>query len=281
MRNGIMGCLLVIAIGACSEPETMPDAEADAARAALEEALPAPEETVTLTFRVEDAQEPVEDIASAVDHRLRSLGMGSAEALAGDPPRLVCQVRDGDPAHRFRVIGVITTRGRLAFWICAPEREIAVEKSRRSGMGAEYRPPGPSYRWLESARDDTWGDVLVIVPEPGSTDDFTARDVASAEPRPADGEDGWLVHFEFVEERKQAFHDFTARHIGRRIAIVIDGALRSAPIIRSPLPGFGVIEGGAGGMSKDEAHGLALILGIRRAYDATLVLESAEEPGTE
>ena len=69
------------------------------------------------------------------------------------------------------------------------------------------------------------------------------------------------INIEFTEKGKQQFADVTGKSIGKRLAIIIEGRLYSAPVIRS------VISGGKGMISgkftKEEAADLAAK--IRRA----------------
>ncbi|MEK7766742.1 MAG: protein translocase subunit SecD, partial [bacterium] len=81
--------------------------------------------------------------------------------------------------------------------------------------------------------------------------------LASAWMRP--GELGTpVVSFEMTPKGGRDFAELTGRHVGRRLAIVLDGKVYSAPVIRSRIGGgSGVIEGR---FTSDEAHNLALIL---------------------
>ena len=51
------------------------------------------------------------------------------------------------------------------------------------------------------------------------------------------------IEFEFDSEGAKRFGDFTANHIGDRLAIVLDGELETAPVIQSRIDGRGVITG--------------------------------------
>ncbi|MCX7871860.1 MAG: protein translocase subunit SecD [Verrucomicrobiae bacterium] len=67
-----------------------------------------------------------------------------------------------------------------------------------------------------------------------------------------------LIRFELIDEGAKLFADITRENIGQRLAIVLDGELYSAPIIRSEIPsGSGVIEGR---FTPEEAIELANVL---------------------
>lgn len=66
-----------------------------------------------------------------------------------------------------------------------------------------------------------------------------------------------VVGFELRNEQKDAFRRFTAHNVGRYMAIVLDGVCQMAPVIRSEIPGTGIIEGN---FTPDEAAKLSLLL---------------------
>ena len=70
-----------------------------------------------------------------------------------------------------------------------------------------------------------------------------------------------VVFFEFKPDRKPYFGAFTEKHVRENMAIILDGRVNSAPVIKSPLPGEGIIEGGgAGGFKEKDARDLAIVL---------------------
>ncbi len=72
---------------------------------------------------------------------------------------------------------------------------------------------------------------------------------------------GWEVAFAMRDERRANFGDFTKRNLKRRMAIILDGKMESAPIIQSALTGTSRITGGGWkGFTKQEAQDLVTIL---------------------
>jgi protein-export membrane protein SecD len=67
----------------------------------------------------------------------------------------------------------------------------------------------------------------------------------------------WVVTFKLKPNKKHAFHQFTQRNVGRLMAIVLDGKCQMAPVIKSPIPGEGIIEGN---FTTQEAADLRLLL---------------------
>lgn len=90
-----------------------------------------------------------------------------------------------------------------------------------------------------------------------SQQEFTGADLkANARVQPGQAME-LVVGFELRNERKDAFRRFTAHNVGRYMAIVLDGKCQMAPVIRSEIPGAGIIEGR---FSPDEAARLSLLL---------------------
>ena len=87
--------------------------------------------------------------------------------------------------------------------------------------------------------------------------EFTGRDL-KPNAKVQSGQTGdWVVGFELRTEQKDDFNEFTRRNIGRIMAIVLDRECQMAPVIRSAIPGAGIIEGN---MSPEDASDLKLLL---------------------
>ncbi|MGD0578478.1 MAG: protein translocase subunit SecD [Bryobacteraceae bacterium] len=102
---------------------------------------------------------------------------------------------------------------------------------------------------------------------------ITGRDLRDA--RPTQDEFGkWQTHFVIAQDSKNRFGRFTEANIGQRLAIALDGQIKSAPVINARIEDQGVIEGLSG---QQEAEDLALVLkagslpaGIRQLQESTV-----------
>ena len=96
-----------------------------------------------------------------------------------------------------------------------------------------------------------------------------------------DPQRGWLIVFdvagdhEILDPQYASFGDYTGANIDNQMAIVLDGRVLSAPVIRAALPSGGTIEGG---FSEEEAKTLALQL-RSGALSIPLRVESTELVG--
>lgn len=85
---------------------------------------------------------------------------------------------------------------------------------------------------------------------------ITGRDLRDA--KPAQDEFGkWETSFVLSQDAKGRFGSFTEKNIGNRLAIVLDGQIRTAPTIQSRIDDSGRITGAS---SQDDAKDLALLL---------------------
>ncbi|HSH22597.1 MAG TPA: protein translocase subunit SecD, partial [Acidimicrobiales bacterium] len=73
-----------------------------------------------------------------------------------------------------------------------------------------------------------------------------------------DGTQGWTVNFTLTKDGSKQFDELAARNVGRQVAIVLDGVVKSAPTIQeASFGGNGVI---SGAFTEREAKDLALVL---------------------
>lgn len=115
----------------------------------------------------------------------------------------------------------------------------------------------PNLEILESVEGDvTAGGAWYAVERIAA---ITGRDLRNAFPsrdsfgRPA-------VSFSLNADGAQRFGRTTGENIGRQLAIVLDGRIQSAPRINGRITDSGIIEGGQGGFTLQEAQDLSLIL---------------------
>src|SRR5438034_21698 len=73
------------------------------------------------------------------------------------------------------------------------------------------------------------------------------------------GNEGWEVRLDFDTEGAKRFGDITAANVGHRFAIVLDGVIQSAPVIKTAIYGGNAVISG-GRMGEPEARALASVL---------------------
>src|SRR6266436_1795260 len=73
------------------------------------------------------------------------------------------------------------------------------------------------------------------------------------------GNEGWEVRLDFDTEGAKRFGDITGANVGHRFAIVLDGVIQSAPVIKTAIYGGNAVISG-GRMDEPEARNLASVL---------------------
>src|SRR5438093_5963706 len=73
------------------------------------------------------------------------------------------------------------------------------------------------------------------------------------------GNEGWEVTLKFDSEGAKKFGEITEANVGHRFAIVLDGAIQSAPVIKTAIYGGNAVISG-GRMDEPEARNLASVL---------------------
>jgi preprotein translocase subunit SecD len=87
---------------------------------------------------------------------------------------------------------------------------------------------------------------------------LTGDTITDARVRPGGQLEGPYVTVDLDERGAQIFAAITAANVGRKIAIVLDNIVYSAPVIREPIPGGHVQI--TGSFTYDESHELAIVL---------------------
>jgi protein-export membrane protein SecD len=120
-------------------------------------------------------------------------------------------------------------------------------------------PRQSEFLWESEARpleDGGQGRLLHLVEKKAT---LTGRTLVGASTQPNPDDPSSLdVSFQLNREGALIFSRFTGENIGRRIAIVLDGKIRSAPVVQSKIPGGdGRI---TGNFTDEEAGDLAIVL---------------------
>lgn len=98
--------------------------------------------------------------------------------------------------------------------------------------------------------------MLEFQDEEGNTV-LTGTDLKDAKEQ-TDQQNQYLVSLEFSDEGGQKFADLTTKNVGRRIAILLDGQILTAPNVKEPITGGKAVI--TGQRSLEEAHNLAILL---------------------
>jgi preprotein translocase subunit SecD len=97
------------------------------------------------------------------------------------------------------------------------------------------------------------GGVYIVARRP----EVRGPDIRDARPQPSSMPNAWDTSFVLSQEAASKFAAYTSSHIGSHLAIVLDGVVLEAPVIKNQISDNGVIEGAG---TQEEASDLALNL---------------------
>jgi hypothetical protein len=166
----------------------------------------------------------------------------AAASVAQPPRRHVAMAAGGALAATLAVIAVLVAFGDSGTLRAAVRFEVRL---------AELRPvPG-----LIVAQVADSGRMIYLHPETIVTNDDIAQSWATE-----DGPDRFGVSVELLEAGAQRMRQATAAHIGRPVAILIDGQVVTAPVVRSAIGNSAMI---TGNFTRADAARIADGIGMR------------------
>ncbi len=157
----------------------------------------------------------VEAARGVVIHRLRAFGAAAAEVTVDGDTLLVVWKRGNVPGA---VTEVASAPGHFAIHPLLSDQAGECAPASGGAAGPELSVPG-----TEDGQPRCYRLGAAALDQPG---------VASAAPFSFDGED-WTVDIELDDQAAAAFDEVAARHYGRRLALVLDGTVLSAPTVQA------------------------------------------------
>jgi len=166
-------------------------------------------------------------------------------------------VRTPAPA-RAEAREILAALGPCEFYILAEESDVEGGLAAESALFEAWRKEYPDRPWLEynadptrAARSIAWaprrygtevGPPLALLLPTGASSAFGNRSFERVFPTQGNL-DYPAIGFELTDERTGPCGDFTGKFVKRRMGIVLDSEVRSAPILNSRLGGSAILEG--------------------------------------
>jgi len=214
----------------------------------------------TTHLKPEDREDAADRALEVIRNRIDEFGVREPSIQRQGVDEIVVQLPG--VTDRDRAIDIIGKTALLEFKLVSSESEMlkqALEGNVPEGFELKYAQDDDEPLLLEK-KAVLVGDALVDARINFSQSQFN-------EP---------VVSLRFNAQGAQAFSDITTNNVGRRLAIVLDGKVQSAPRIREPIPsGEAVI---TGRFSIEEAQDLALVLRVG-ALPAPMYIEEERTIG--
>ncbi len=194
----------------------------------------------------------IDQVKQVLENRAQELGLVEPSIQRAGADRILIQVPGASEKDRQRIIDIIRRAAVLEFKIvkdAGPTEEFVLAK-----LNVES-PDQLSDQGLALHEGDTGNEnekFFITTEKPGVTGEYLsdARLIFDEYGRPA-------VGFSFRGEGANQFGLLTEANINKRLAIVLDGEIQSAPNIEERIGGQGRI---TGTFTTDEARDLALML---------------------
>jgi preprotein translocase subunit SecD len=211
--------------------------------------------TYTLQMKAATEQtyrdQAVDQAINTIRNRIDQLGVGeiNIQKHTGED-EVVVQLPGVDDPSRVKTIMKSTALLELKLVDSGPFPNQSAAAQQYGGM-----VPGNLEVLVSRERGQTEDAYYVVQRVAG----VTGRDLKGAYPsRDENGRPA--VSFNLTADGAQRFGRLTEQNVGKRLAIVLDNRIQSAPTINSKISDSGIITGGAGGFAPQEAQDLSLIL---------------------
>jgi SecD/SecF fusion protein len=164
--------------------------------------------------------------------------------------RILVQIPGLDPEQIAMARLQLAQVAKLEFRLVHPETDRLIAQIRE---GAEVVPPGYRVETQTETREGQQIEEQILVKV---RPDLLGDRVTKA--FPTYDEQGWGVALQFDREGAKLFGQLTEVHVGKRFAIVLDGKVQSAPVIREAI--YGGHASITGHFTEEEARNLASVL---------------------
>ncbi|MEO5719626.1 MAG: protein translocase subunit SecDF, partial [Chthoniobacterales bacterium] len=193
-------------------------------------------------------EQAVEVIRKRVDY----FGGGEPVISPVGTDRILVQIPGLDPAKIIEARQQLSRVAKLEFRLVYPDNG---ERLRAVDAGTEVIPPEyriETYNIEKGEGQKPVQERLLVKKKADLGGDRVTESNAYY------GNDGWTVQLRFDADGAKKFGQITEANVGHRFAIVLDGAIQSAPSIRTAIYGGDAII--TGSFHEQEARGLASVL---------------------
>jgi SecD/SecF fusion protein len=212
----------------------------------------------------------VDQAVEVIRKRVDTVGVAEPVIQPVGDKRIIVQIPGVSEADKASYRRQLEKVAKLEFALVHPESDAIVEK-------AQGKTPEVSFDYqVLKLRDRGTGGAVVETPiVVKRRPEMSGKNVASAF-RSVDQLGRPVVIIEFNAEGRDKFGKLTEQNIGRQMAVVLDGEVYSAPVIRTAI--YGSCEISGGNMSITEAEELASVLKNPLENPVAIVDERGVDP---
>ena len=193
------------------------------------------------------------EVQEILERRVNALGVAEPEIKPIGPTSISVRMPSVTEDDKLAIRDLLRQAGKLEFHIVHPENQRLVAEYQRAPT-AFVVEPGYSVVETEPEGDSEQGELLFIKK---AAEPVRGADVDRAQPSTSQF-GGYEVLLRFNNRGAAAFGAVTAENVGRRMAIMLDGKVYSAPNIRDAITGGSAQISGS--FTAEEVQRLASIL---------------------
>ena len=207
-----------------------------------------------IRLKKEEGRTPTKEVldqaVEVIRKRVDAYGIGEPVITPEGQDRILVQIPGLEAEKIAEAREQLKKVAKLEFRLVHPQSDqllAAIE------AGQAPIPPGYRIEKEETLRNGKTEESKLLV---HSKIDIEGKYVKSG--MPMYGQEGYGVSLQFTQEGANLFGNLTSKHVGERFAIILDGKVQSAPVIRDAIWG-----GNAqitGRFTQQEAHNLASVL---------------------
>lgn len=188
-----------------------------------------------------------------IRHRIDKLGLAEPLILPVGQNRIQVQIAGQDASKRDMYYEQLSKVAKLDFRLVYPDDVRVLQEFKTGKASLPFDAEVLKIRRTNKAGDDVMGEIVVY-----KRSEMSGKYVKTAYPN-VDPVGRPVVIIDFTSEGKDIFGRLTTENVGKRMAIVLDNEVYSAPNINEPIPhGTCLISGGS--MSRQEAETLSSVL---------------------
>lgn len=164
---------------------------------------------------------------SVLERRINHHGLKEPRISRFGEDQIIIQLPGIDQAEAKRVKDIVTRSGKLEFKIEADE-----DVQRRADYQSAKAPKG--YKWYVRMDDEGGGAPVLCKEDTKLTGDMVKLATYGLD---TENPGKYEVNLTFNSDGRKMFADITRANVGKRIAIILDDKLVSAPVVREPILG--------------------------------------------
>ena len=198
--------------------------------------------TFTETFLTQTKDKLLKQVKNILSNRIDQFGVIESSIQLSGSERIIVQIPGINESDRERILNIISKTAMLEF------KPVVEEGESLAVLMQKYQDQRNKFSFYEGTDNNYFATVKSSKLKGESIEDASVSYDEFNRP---------YVSFSLNKSGSSVFSKLTKENIGNKIAIILDGKVKSAPVVQSQIFGSGSI---SGNFTFEEANDLAIIL---------------------